>query len=162
MSSKVKKIISSGFEVLRDSAKQLADTVAPGVLIEQALGKPGGSEVTDYLQKIGDPELKGEKLQEKQRELKEKEQKELEEARKLLQAAVPAHMKLPPKPPGLRPYEVTIQEEEQKKAQAIEAAKKNLQPLAMPSSKQARGMLFAKKKSGGKGFEGLAKDTKTG
>ncbi len=159
--SKLKKIITGGFEIVKDSAKQLAKTISPGEMVKQALGQQQASEFTDYLKNIS-PDLSKEDLEKKKKELSEDDQKKLEEARRKLFNTIPPHMRVQPKPPGLRPYEATIQEEERKKAQAVEAQKKQPQPMATPSGKQPRGMLFGKKKTGGKGFEGLAKDTKVG
>ncbi|MCL4338201.1 hypothetical protein M1271_00760 [Patescibacteria group bacterium] len=160
------KIIGGGFEAVKESAKQIADTVSPGALLEQALGKQKQSENTmgDYLKNLGDPSLTGDKLKEKEGEFKTEDEKKIEEARKLLQAAggLPAHMRLPPKEKELRPYELTVQEEEKKKAAQVEAQKKQRSSMPAPSGKQPRGMLFGKRKSGGKGFEGLSKDTKVG
>ena len=159
--SKVKKIITGGLEFVKDSAKQLAQTVGPDALVKQALGQQKNSEFTDYLKNLG-PDLTPEEIEEKKKEIKSDEEKKLEEARNAIKAAIPDHMKLLPKQPSSRPYEATIQEEERKKAQQVEAMKKSSQPLATPTSKQARGMLFGKKRSANKGFEGMQKDTKVG
>lgn len=167
--SKAKKIISGlikgGFEFTKDSAKQIADTVAPGKLLEQAVsGVPQRKdEFSEYLKNLG-PNLSEEEIAKKRKEFEERDQKELEEERKKLWATVPPHMRLPEKPKSLSPYEQAIQEEEKKKAMAVEAQKKQQQqqPLAAPAGKQPRGMLFAKKRPATKGFEGLQKDTKVG
>lgn len=160
--SKLKKIITGGFEAVKDSAKQIVDTVSPGAIMEQALGHQRGKkdELSDYLQNLSS--VSSEELEKKKKELTEEDQKKLEETRKKLLTTMPTHMRPQQKPPGLRPYETTIQEEEKKKAQAVEAQKKQQQPLSTPAGKQPRGMLFGKRKVGGKGFEGLVKDTKVG
>lgn len=160
--SKLKKIITSGFEIVKDSAKQIADTVSPGALIEHALGtKKSSDTMGDYLRNLGDPSLSGDKLKQKEMEIKSEDEKKLEEARKIL-SGVPVHMKLPPKQPGPRAYEVTVQDMDRKQAQAIEAQKKQSQSAVAPKGKQQRGSLFAKRKTSAKGFEGLVKDTKVG
>ncbi len=164
--SKVKKVISTvltgGFEVVKDSAKQIADTIGPDKLLEQAMGtKKSGNEMSDYLKNIGDPSLTGDKLKQTEDQFKTEDEKKLEEARKML-STVPAHMRLPQKQEQPRAYEQTVQEEERKKAQAVEAQKRQSQSMAMPTSKQSRGMLGGKKKSANKGFEGLSKDSKAG
>lgn len=160
--SKLKKIITGGFEAVKDSAKQIVDTVSPGAIVEQALGHQGGKkdELSDYLQNLSS--VSSEELEKKKKELTEEDQKKLEETRKKLLTTMPSHMRPQQKPPGLRPYETTIQEEEKKKAQAVEAQKKQSQSVPAPAGKQPRGMLFGKRKTGGKGFEGLVKDTKVG
>lgn len=159
--SKVKKIITGGLEFVKDSARQLAQTVNPDTLARQALGQQPKSEFSEYLKNLG-PDLTPEEMEKKKQEYSDSEQKKLEEARNTIKAALPDHMKLSQKPSTPTPYEANIQEEERKKAQQVEAMKKNPQPLPMPSSKQARGMLFGKKKSVNKGFEGMQKDTKVG
>lgn len=156
--SKVKKVITGGLEFVKDSAKQLAQTVSPDALARQALGQPPKSEVTDYLRNLG-KDLTPEELEKKKKELESDEQKKLEEARKTIKSATPAHMRLPQKPTAPKPYEA-IAAEEKKKAKEVEAMKKQPQPLFTPAGKQPRGMLFGKRKV--KGFEGLQKDTKVG
>ncbi len=160
--SKLKKIISVGFEAVKDSAKQIADTVGPDKLLEQAMGvQKSGNEMADYLKNIGDPTLTGDNLKKKEEELKTDDEKKLEEARKML-TSVPAHMRPTQKQEQPRAYEQTVQEEERKKAQVIEMQKRQSQAMAMPTSKQARGMLFGRKRQTSKGFEGLVKDSKVG
>ncbi len=161
MTNKVKKIITGGLEFVKDSAKQLAQTVSPDELLRQALGQQPQNEFTDYLKKVG-KDLTPEEMAKKKSEFQTEEQRKLEEARKVIKAAMPAHMRPSQQQPAPRPYEVSVQEEERKKAQQVEAVKKTPQPLAMPVSKQSRGMLFGKKKSVNKGFEGMQKDTKVG
>lgn len=152
--SVAKKIITGGFEIVKDSAKQLADTVSPGKLIEQAIGsKPQGNEFADYLKGLG-PNLSPQELEKKKKEHSESDQQKLEEERKKLQVAptIPAHMRLPEKPKELRPYDAKNQEDEGKKAQIVEAQRKN-QPLADPKSKQSRGMLGARRRPKSADFE---------
>ncbi|MBI3379279.1 hypothetical protein HY029_00830 [Candidatus Gottesmanbacteria bacterium] len=158
---KVKKIITGGLEFVKDSAKQIAQTVSPDALARQALGQQPKNEFGDYLKNLG-PNLSPEEMEKRKQEYQTSEQKELEEARKVLKNTTPRHMQPEQKPPELRPFEVLAQEEERRKAQQLEAQKKNPQPLPMPSSKQARGMLGGRKKSANKGFEGLQKDSKVG
>jgi len=159
--SKVKKIIEGGLEFAKDSAHQLTKTISPGEMIKQALGQQPKNEFTEYLKTVG-KDLTPEEYEKKKQEYENNAKKEEEEARKVIAAALPAHMRLPPKQKELRPYEKMLQEEEQKKAEAAEIRKKQPQPLAMPTSKQSRGMLFGKRKSANKGFEGMQKDTKVG
>lgn len=150
--SKVKKIIGGllegGVEVVKDSARQLADTVSPVKIIEQAIGQPKseGSEVTQYLKDLSGS-LSEEEIEKKKKELGEKEQQELEEARKSIQSAVPEHMRLRKEKKEPSIYEQNVQEEERKKALAVEAQKKQqAQSSFPPSGKKQRGSLFAKKK----------------
>ena len=87
----------------------------------------------------------------------------MEEARKKLKQVMPVHMRPAPQKQELRPYEQTKKEEEEKKAMAIEAQKKQSAQMQVPTGKQQRGMLFGgRKKQAPKGFEGLQKDTKVG
>lgn len=158
---KVKKIITGGLEFVKDSAKQLAQTVSPDALVKQALGQQTSSEFTDYLKGLG-PDLSPEEMEKKKKEYADDEQRKMEEARSMIKAAIPDHMRLVQKPQEPGPHEAAIQEEERKKAQRVEALKKSPQPLSMPTSKQARGMLGGKRKSANKGFEGMQKDSKTG
>lgn len=158
---KIKKIITGGLEFVKDSAKQLAQTVSPDALARQALGQQPKNEFSEYLKNLG-KDLSPEELEKKKQEFSTDEQKKMAEARKTLQAAIPAHMRPPQQQQKLRPHEAAIQEEERKKAMQAEAQKKSSPPVISPTSKQSRGMLFGKKKSANKGFEGLQKDTKVG
>jgi len=151
--SKVKSIITGGFEIVKDSAKQLADTVSPGKLIEQAIGsKPQGNEFSEYLKNSG-PNLSPEELEKKKKELSEADQQKLEEERRKLPgiSTTPAHMRPPERQKELRPYDANIQEKEREKAQIVEAQKK--QPFVNPSSKQTRGMLGARRRPKSADFE---------
>lgn len=161
--SVAKKIIKGGLEILKDSAKQLADTISPAAILEQALGKKKQREddFGQYLKGIGG-DLSPEQIEKRRKEFEKTDEQKLEDARKMIKAALPSHMRLAPRPVAPRPYEMTIQDMEKKKAAAIEAGKKQQQSAVAPAGKQARGMLFGVKKKGGKGFEGLAKDTKVG
>lgn len=157
----IKKVITEGLEVVRDSAKQLAQTVSPDAFVKQALGQQPKNEFSEYLKNLG-KDLSPQELEKKKQEFSTDEQKKMDEARKTITAAMPSHMRLPQKQQELRSQEVVVQDEERKKAMQVEAQKKNSQALAMPTSKQARGMLGGKKRSANKGFEGLQKDTKVG
>lgn len=163
MTSKLKKIITGGLEVIKDSAKQIAGTVSPGVLLEQALGSKSqrNDEFAQYLKGLG-PNLTKEELEQKKKEFEQGDKNKLDATRKFLQAAIPPHMRLSPKPSELRPYEAMIRDEERKKAMSVEAQKKQPQPLSTPTGKQPRGMLFGRKKQQAKGFEGLVKDARVG
>ena len=73
--SKIKKIIRGGFEFIRDSGKQIAETVSPGSLIESAMSpksKETKDEVTEYLQKLS-PDMSKEELEKKKKDLSEKD-----------------------------------------------------------------------------------------
>lgn len=158
---KLKKIITGGLEIVKDSAKELAQTLSPDALVKQALGQQPKNEFSEYLKNLG-KDMTPEELEKKKQEYSSDEQKKMDEARKAIAAAIPDHMKLPQKQQELRPQEVVEQDKEREKAMQVEAQKKNSQALAMPTSKQARGMLGGKRKSANKGFEGLQKDSKVG
>lgn len=155
----VKKIGEGTLEVVKDSARQIGKTVSPGTLLEQAIGPKKESEFTTYLKNLDEKNLTPEEFEKKKQELAQKDKTEAEKVRALL--GTPTHMKLPQKPKSLRPYEAAIQEEERKKALAIEAQKKHPQPLMQPMSKQARGMLGAKKRPKSSDFE-AGKNIKVG
>lgn len=160
----LKGIFEGGMEMVKDSAKQVADTVSPVKIIEGALGMtpPKKDEFTQFLQKSG-PDLTPAQIEEKKKEFGSSDEKAMEEARKKLRAAIPDHMKLPPKQRELTPYEQTIQDEEKKKAAMIEAQKKQQgQAVPAPSGKQARGSLFARKKKPQASTFETSKNTKVG
>lgn len=150
--SKVKKIITSiiegGAEAVKDSAKQIAGTVSPLKMLEQALGTVPPSqedEFVKYLKNLGG-DLTPQEMEKKRAEFAAREDSEMDAARKVIKSALPDHLKPPPGPPKPSVFDQMKQEEEQKKALAVEAQKKQKQPIAAPSGKQARGSLFAKKK----------------
>ena len=150
--SKVKKIIGGllegGIEIVKDSARQLAGAVSPVKIIEQVVSQPKteDGEVTKYLKDLSGNLSEGD-IEKKKKELEEKKQQELEEARKSIQSAIPAHMRPRPEPKEPSIYEQNVQDEERKKALAVEAQKKQqAQSSFPPSGKQQRGSLFAKKK----------------
>jgi hypothetical protein len=160
-----KKFLEGSLEVVKDTTKQAASIVSPGKIIEQAIGTNTSSsnrnEFSEYLKNLS-KNTSEEEIARKKQELGIKDQKEIDEARNLLKTTVPMHMRPIPQTAQPRPYEITVREMEEKKAQAIEAQKKQ-QTIAAPSGKQARGSLFArKKKSAQQGFEGMKKDTKSG
>lgn len=159
-----RKIIKGGFEEIKEGGKQIAQTVSPTKLAEQALGVKSPqppSEFTKYLQNVGNPALAGDKLASRTHELAKSDEEALQKLRQSL-TTTPAHMRPSPKQQELRPYDKAIQEQEQKKALAVEAQTKQSKPITTPTSKQPRGMLGGKRKSVQKGFEGLQKDSKTG
>lgn len=163
----IKNIITGGFEVVKDSAKQLGKTVSPAGFIEQALGtKSGppageaGDEFTDYLKNLGDPNLTGANLEKKKKEVSEKEEEEKKKLRTFLQAT-PPHMRPREKQAAPRPHEEVVQEEERKKAMQIEQMKSQPQPLMQPSVKQPQGMSGARRRPKSADFE-AGKNIKVG
>lgn len=148
----IKNIISGGFEVVKDSAKQLGKTVSPAGFIEQAMETKSGDEFTDYLKNLGDPNLTGANLEKKKKEVSEKEEEEKKKLRTFLQAT-PAHMRIAQKQTAPRPYEEGIAEEERKKAMQIEQAKKQPKPLMQPTGKQPQSMLGARRRPKSADFE---------
>ncbi|OGG00482.1 hypothetical protein A2Y99_02715 [Candidatus Gottesmanbacteria bacterium RBG_13_37_7] len=162
----IKKIISEGLEVLKDSGKQIADTVSPDALLNQALGgakqQQKEDEFTSFL-KNSSPDISPEELEKKKKELGISEKNEMEEARNKIMAAIPPHMRPPQKEHKLRPYEQAQKDEEQKKAQAVEAREKQPQPLPVVSTLEKKpGLHRIGKRQKPKGFEGLVKDAKVG
>jgi hypothetical protein len=164
--SVVKKIIHNTFETLKegvvDSAKQIGETVSPKAILEQVLNSPPKKdEFSQFLMQGGGSDLSPAELEKKKLEYASSDSSQLEEARRAL-SSNPDHMRMPQKQKEPTPYEKTVEDQERKKAQAIEAQKRQSQQMAPPTSKQARGMLGGKKKSANKGFEGFSKDSKTG
>lgn len=153
MSDKAKKIITGllegSVEAIKDSAKQITETVAPGALLEQAIGtgQPKKDEFSEYLKKLG-PELTPEELEKKKQEFSQKDLKEKQEAQKILSAATtPTHMRLPQKSPGQSVYDQNMKELEEKKALQVEMQQKqNQQVIPVMSQKAAPGGLFSKKR----------------
>lgn len=138
--STIKKIIGESLEavgeVAHDSAKQIARTVSPVKMLENAVGTPATkSEFTDYLKNIS-PDMTPEELAKKQAETKENDAKEIENLQKTLPTTTPAHMIIRPQPAKPSDYDQRIQELEQKKALEAEAQMKQQQstPL-MPLGK---------------------------
>ena len=156
----LKNIISGGFEAVKDSAKQIGQTVGPGALVEAALGQEKPDEFKEYLKSLGDKNLTPEELEKKKKEIAEKEEKEKSKLRSFLQST-PAHLRPSPQQREMRPYEVVTKEKEEKEAREKQLQEKMPKALPQMSSKAKPGGLFARKK-GGKGFEGLQKDTKVG
>lgn len=155
----LKNIISGGFEAVKDSAKQLGQTVGPGALLESALGQKKPDEFSEYLKNLGDKNLTPAELEKKKKEMAEKEEEDKKKLRTYLQAT-PVHMRLPQNQKEPTAYEKIQQEEAQrvKEANVREKMPKVLQPTG---SRPKPGGLFARRK-GGRGFEGLQKDTKVG
>lgn len=156
----IKSIISGGFEAVKDTTSQLSQTVGPGALLEAALGQKKPDEFREYLKNIGDSKLTPEELEKKKKEMAEKEEEEKKKLRTFLQST-PSHMRPLEKPKELRPYEAIIKEKEEEAARQEELREKMPKPLSQTGSKRKPGGLFARKK-GGRGFEGLQKDTKVG
>ena len=156
----IKKIITGTFEVVKDSTRELGKAVSPAEMMNQLAGtqnSPPKDEMGEYLEKVGDPTLTGDKLKQKETELEAERQKELEEARNVINPN-PAHMRLPPRERELTAYEQTVKDdEEKKKAKAVEIQQS--QSLAMPKSKP-KGKLGATSHKAT--TEGLKKDSKFG
>lgn len=163
--TKVKKIIGDimegGAELLKDSAKQIGETVSPVKMLEQAIGqKPlQDDEFTKYLKTLGG-ELTAEQIEEKKKEFEAKGQGEMEEARKVLHQALPDHLKPRSKIQKLNTFEEAKQEEERKKAMQIEAQKKQPKTIALPQGK-VTGVLGGRKKHKASDFE-MGKNIKVG
>lgn len=143
----VKGILESGFEAVKDSAKQATDTVSPTALVDHALGTntQQPNELTEYLKTLS-PDLTAEELEKKKKEFTGSQDAGLEEARKTIRAALPDHMKLPEKPRELTPYEQTIQDLERKKAKEVETQRQQQSQVMTPVGKQQQGGLLVKKK----------------
>ncbi|MBI4067517.1 hypothetical protein HY407_03965 [Candidatus Gottesmanbacteria bacterium] len=153
----VKRIIGGSLEFIKDTAKKGAQ-IAPDILggmLEQAVK---GSQQTP-----AQKQQAAQQMQQKQTQHQQKDEEELKKAREALAQLQKMQKTFAPKPQQApRPYEATISDMEQKKAQEVEALKRQQsQALPVPMSKQSRGMLFKKKKVN-KGSEGLVKDTRVG
>lgn len=143
----IKNIIEGGLEFVKDSGKQIGETVSPEKMLDSVLGpKETTDEFTKYLQSLGG-ELTPEQIEQKKKEFEENKIKEMEEARKVLKGSVPPHMKPSPQPRQPSPYEEVVQEGERKKAILLETQQKQRQQQVFtPAGKQQRGSLFARKK----------------
>jgi hypothetical protein len=97
-------------------------------------------------------------LELKKQEQAQKDKDKQVQLRTYLQSVAP-HLRPSQQQAGPRAYEATIQDEEKKKAQAVEAQKQ--QPFSQPTSKQARGMLGKKKQPTSNAFE-QSKNIKSG
>ncbi|OGG14608.1 hypothetical protein A2773_02365 [Candidatus Gottesmanbacteria bacterium RIFCSPHIGHO2_01_FULL_39_10] len=153
----VKRIIGGTFEFIKDTAKQGAAIPKDvlGGMLEQAVK---GVQQTPA-QKQQAAKQAQQQMQQNAQQHKVKDEEELKKTREALAGLRAMQTQFAPRkqaPPSI--YEQNMQELEKKKAQQVEAGKK--QPMAVPTSKQSRGMLFAKKKP--KGSEGLTKDSKVG
>ncbi|MCJ7739709.1 hypothetical protein MUP32_00115 [Candidatus Microgenomates bacterium] len=142
----IKKIIKDTFEsvkegakdTLKDSAKQLAKTISPTEMLKQATGgQKGSSEFTEYLKKLG-PNLSAEEAAKRAAELKSTEQTDLEKTRKVIQSAIPAHLRPIPKPSELRPYEQYWKDLEQNKQKALNAQKSQAGGTSVQGKKKLR------------------------
>lgn len=141
--SQTKKIISditeSVGEFVKDSAKQIAETVDPVKMVEQAVGikkaeEPTGGEFTDYLKNVGG-NLTDAQLKQKQQEYANNESKEMAEAQKIIRnAGLPEHLRPIPKGEPDE-FEKQKQENEMKKAQEVEMQKKNPKTISDPGGK---------------------------
>lgn len=156
----IKTTLEEGVEFVKDSASQVGKAISPVEMLKQATGTQH-SEITDYLRNLSDKDLTPQQL-----EMKKKEQllKDEEEAKKLrlFLNSTPDHLRPSPKQQPIRAHEATIQDEERKKAHAVEAQKKQAQQsVGMPVSKQTRGMLGAKRKPKSSDFE-VGKNIKIG
>ena len=139
-------------EVIKEGAKEIAETVDPTKLIESAIGpKKTGNEFTEYLKGISG-NLSSEDLETKRKEFEKKEAIEKAEAEKVIREALPAHLK--PTQTSREPsvYERNIREEEMKNAQAIEAQKKQPKTISAPAGK-VTGVLGGKRRPKSADFE---------
>jgi hypothetical protein len=122
-----KKIIKGGIETLKEGARELGETVSRERVVEQITDKPrdeGG--MGDYLRKLN-PNLSEEEIA----KLQKSQAEGLENARAVLRNATPEHMKLPPKPKELRPYERNLREKEERE-KALVNAQERQQALSLP------------------------------
>lgn len=115
-----KSVVKNALETVAESVKPVAETVSPQKLIEQALGTPVSpkNEFSDYLKNIS-PDITPEEFKKRQEIAAIQDKQGIDEIRKTL-TTTPEHMKLPPKPPELRPAEKRDQEEMEKKQKLAE------------------------------------------
>ena len=137
-------ILEATGEFVKDSGKQVAEAVNPVKMMEWVLGinKPA-NEFSDYLKNLGG-NLSEADIEKRKKEFEDKKTKEMEEAQKVLRQALPDHLK--PKlnrEPSI--FEKNKQEEEMKKAQMVEAQKKQPKSISAPQGK-VTGVLGGKKR----------------
>ena len=154
--STVKKIIggiAEGVgEFVKEGAKDIAETVNPAKMVEQAIGpKKTSNEFTEYLRSLGG-NLTDAEVERKRKEFEEKQKTEMSQAENIIKQALPDHLK--PKPAAQEPsiYERNIQEEEMKKARAVEAQKKQPKTISAPTGK-VTGVLGGRKRPKSSDFE---------
>lgn len=148
----VGNIIEGAGELLKDSAKQVAETVDPVKMMENALGiNKNKNEFSDYLKNLGG-NLSESDLEKKKKEYEVGKTKEMEEAQKIIRQSLPDHLK--PRHSAGEPsiFEKKGQEEEMKKAQMVEAQKKEVKVINAPQGK-VTGSLGKKRKQTGTNFE---------
>lgn len=153
----IKNILGGGLEAV----KEIKKAVGPGALIEAAIGGGKPDEYSEYLKTIGNPNLTGEKLEEKKIETAQKDGREMSKLRTFLQATAP-HMRLPEKPPELRPAEKIEQEKQQQREAMAEQNAKGPKVITSPAAKPQQGGRPGGRRKVSKGFEGLQKDAKVG
>lgn len=156
MKKVISNIIEGAGELLKDSAKQVAETVDPVKMMENALGikknnPPAGGEFSDYLKNLGG-NLSESDLEKKKKEFEVGKAKEMEEAQKIIRQSLPDHLK--PRISAGEPsiFEKKGQEEEMKKAQMVEAQKKQPKNISAPMGK-VTGILGKRRKPQSSGFE---------
>jgi len=144
-----KKIITEMLEgvgeFVKDSAKQAAETIDPIKIIDQAAGvNRREDELTKYLKDLGG-NLTAEELEKKKKEFEEKAAREKKEAEKVIKAAIPAHLRpTVDREPSI--FDRNKQEEEIKKADELQAQKKQqMESVAVPSGQQ-KGILAGKRR----------------
>lgn len=157
----IKSIASKSFEAVKDSAEKLGQAVNPGEMVNQLTGvnNPQKSDVGEYLENLGDPKLRGENLEKRKQEAGTEDQKALEETRKILRTTTPAHMRLQSRQPELSAFEKMKREEEEQKAQSVQANQIQRQQFVMPVSKPKGKLGTTSRKAS---IEGFKKDTKIG
>ncbi len=142
----IKKIIKDTFEsvkegakdTLKNSAKQLGKTISPTEMLKQATGgQSGSSEFTEYLKNLG-PNLSPEEAAKKAAALKSSDQADIEETRKVIQSAIPAHLRPALKPQEPRAYEQYWKDLEQNKQKALTAQKSQAGGTSVQGKKKLR------------------------
>lgn len=81
-----KKIILGGLEAVGESVRQVVKPLDPFEAIDTAIHPDKGSDVTKYLQDVGDPELQGDALKKKQMEEEKRKQEALAKHRAFLKS----------------------------------------------------------------------------
>jgi hypothetical protein len=160
--SKLKKIITGSLEIVKESAKQLGETVGPEALLKAAGVTPtaGKNEWSEYLAKEqSNPHLTGEKLV--QANINQK-QKDEEDQKKILASlpGLPDHMKPTSKTPEQSVYDANW-EERMRIERDKKAASQNT-TIEAPQGKKQAGSALVKKRAPQNNMEGPKQNIKAG
>src|SRR3989344_3276105 len=155
----IKNVLEAAGDFAKDSGQQIAETVNPVKMMETGFGiKRKENEFSKYLKGLGG-DLTEADIEKKKKEFEDKKIKEMEEAQKIINQALPDHLK-PRRTQEPDLFEKNKQEEEMRKAQIVEMQKKQPKNILASSSK-VTGVAARKRKPQSSAFES-SKNVKVG